>query len=58
MVPTVLAQPAVKSALLAKPTRSFAPPSSRLRIISLGGLGEVGKNLMVYETTRSILVVD
>ncbi len=58
MVPTVLAQSAVKSAPFAKPTRSFAPPSSRLRIISLGGLGEVGKNLMVYETTRSILVVD
>ena len=29
-----------------------------LRIIPLGGLGEVGKNMMVYEYNDSILVVD
>lgn len=31
---------------------------SRLRIIPLGGLGEVGRNMMVYEYERSILIVD
>ena len=29
-----------------------------LRIIPLGGLGEVGKNMMVYEYQKNILVVD
>src|SRR3989304_5825401 len=29
-----------------------------LRIIPLGGLGEVGKNMMAYETNGSIMVVD
>jgi ribonuclease J len=29
-----------------------------LRIIPLGGLGEVGKNMMVYEYGEDILVVD
>ncbi len=29
-----------------------------LRIIPLGGLGEVGKNMMVYEYDESILIVD
>src|SRR5215210_556142 len=28
------------------------------RIVALGGLGEVGKNLMVYEADGSIVVVD
>ena len=31
---------------------------SRLRIVPLGGLGEVGKNLMVYEANGEIVVVD
>jgi ribonuclease J len=31
---------------------------NRLRIIPLGGLGEVGKNMMVYEYGKNILVVD
>ena len=31
---------------------------SKLRIIPLGGLGEVGRNMMVYEYERSILIVD
>src|SRR4051795_12342812 len=44
-----------------------APPSLRLtlgrmadscRIIALGGLGEVGKNMTVYECEGSIVVVD
>ena len=29
-----------------------------LRIVPLGGLGEVGKNMMIYEYGRNILVVD
>ena len=30
----------------------------KLRIIPLGGLGEVGKNMMAYEYNNQILVVD
>ena len=29
-----------------------------LRVIPLGGLGEVGKNMMVIEYDRQILVID
>jgi len=32
--------------------------TEKLRIIPLGGLGEVGKNMMVYEYGKNILVVD
>src|SRR3990172_384028 len=32
--------------------------SDTLRIIPLGGLGEVGKNMTVYETAGEIIVVD
>ena len=32
--------------------------SNRLRVIPLGGLGEVGRNMMVYEYGGEILVVD
>jgi ribonuclease J len=32
--------------------------SQKLRIIPLGGLGEVGKNMMIFEYGRNILVVD
>jgi len=31
---------------------------NKLRIIPLGGLGEVGKNMMVYEYGKNILLVD
>ena len=31
---------------------------SALRIIPLGGLGEVGKNMMVYELGEELVVVD
>ena len=31
---------------------------SKLRIIPLGGLGEIGKNMMVYEYGDDIMVVD
>src|SRR4030042_2889422 len=30
----------------------------KLRIIPIGGLGEVGKNMMVYEYGQNILIVD
>src|SRR3974377_2110676 len=30
----------------------------KLRIVPLGGLGEVGKNMMVYEYGEDILIVD
>src|SRR5579884_74554 len=33
-------------------------PRDTLRVIPLGGLGEIGKNMMVYETTDDIVVVD
>src|SRR5512139_3991286 len=32
--------------------------NKKLRIIPLGGLGEVGKNMMVYEYGENILIVD
>ena len=32
--------------------------SKKLRILPLGGLGEVGKNMMIYEYGENILVVD
>jgi len=32
--------------------------SKRLRVIPLGGLGEVGRNMMVYEYNGEILIVD
>ena len=33
-------------------------PDGTLRIIPLGGLGEVGKNMMVYESGDDAIVVD
>ena len=32
--------------------------AAKLKIIPLGGLGEIGKNLTVYEYGRDIIVVD
>ena len=32
--------------------------NEKLKIIPLGGLGEVGKNMMVYEYGDDILIVD
>ena len=32
--------------------------SKKLRIVPLGGLGEIGKNMMAYEYGENILVVD
>ena len=31
---------------------------AKLRIIPLGGLGEIGKNMMAFEYNEAILVVD
>ena len=30
----------------------------KLRLVSLGGLGEIGKNMYVYECGRDIIVID
>lgn len=37
---------------------NFNMSSKKLRIVPLGGLGEVGKNMMAYEYGENILVVD
>lgn len=34
------------------------PDEGTLRIIPLGGLGEIGKNMLVFQSTRDIVVVD
>ncbi len=48
------------NAQFVKPTRldSAVEPRRKLRIIPLGGLGEIGKNMMVYECGQDIIVVD
>ena len=33
-------------------------PQNAVRVIPLGGLGEIGRNMMVFETTDDLLVVD
>ena len=37
---------------------SSSPTDKKLRVIPLGGLGEVGKNMMAYEYGEEILLVD
>ena len=32
--------------------------NSKLRVISLGGLGEIGKNLTVLEYANDIIIID
>ena len=34
------------------------PMNESLRVIPLGGLGEIGMNLMVYEVAGSAIIVD
>lgn len=38
--------------------KSKKPDSGRLKIIPLGGIGEIGKNLTVYEFQNDIIIVD
>ena len=40
------------------PAKSAGQRTEKLRIIPLGGLGEIGKNLTVYEFGRDIIIVD
>ena len=35
-----------------------APPAGALRVIPLGGLGEVGRNMTVFEYDGRLLLVD
>ena len=39
-------------------TKTPPVPGAKLRIIPLGGLGEIGKNMTAYEYDRDIIVVD
>ena len=39
-------------------TKKPRKPRSKLRIIPLGGLGEIGKNMTVFEYENEIIVVD
>lgn len=34
------------------------PPEGRVWLIPLGGIGEIGKNLMVLESSREIIIID
>lgn len=46
-------------ATAAKPAKVLARgQTGKLRIIPLGGLGEIGKNIMAYETDRDIIIID
>jgi ribonuclease J len=40
------------------PTTTDQPEGPWLRVVPLGGLGEIGKNMMVYETANDLIVVD
>ncbi len=41
-----------------KPMKVFRAFTPRLRVIPLGGNGEIGKNMMVYEYNDDIIIVD
>lgn len=36
----------------------YAPPKSKLKVMFLGGVGEIGKNMTVFEYGDSIVVID
>ncbi len=42
----------------AQPARVYQPPVNKLRVISLGGMGEVGMNMTVFEYGNDMIVVD
>lgn len=44
---------AAKNSLL-----KYAPPKSKLKVMFLGGVGEIGKNMTVFEYGDSIVVID
>ena len=52
------AQPKKSPAQSRKGTGKQGERTEKLRIIPLGGLGEIGKNLTVYEYGKDIIVVD
>lgn len=41
-----------------KPLKVFKAESPRLKIIPLGGNGEIGKNMMIYEYGDDIIIID
>ena len=41
-----------------KPISTYKAESPRLKIIPLGGNGEIGKNMMIYEYKDDIILVD
>ena len=52
-----LEQPTQKKGAKAKAVQN-KDPRALLRVIPLGGLGEVGKNMTLFETPRDIIIVD
>ncbi len=44
--------------MTANPLAPPAPPKGALRIVALGGIGEIGRNMTVYELDGRLLVVD
>lgn len=43
---------------MAKKKNAKARPTSKLRVMMLGGLNEIGKNLAVLEYENDIIVID
>ncbi len=41
-----------------QPARTYHPPVNKLRVIPLGGMGEVGMNMTAFEYGNDIIVVD
>ena len=41
-----------------KPLKTFLAETPRLKIMPLGGNGEIGKNMMIYEYKDDIILVD
>lgn len=53
------ARPVHKKPSNTKPVKSFtAPTKDRLRIIPLGGLEEIGRNMTIFEYNNDIIIVD